>query len=340
IAQRTVGVVAVAEHHPALALQLVEHLLAGDVAALTGLERDEQVGTEFVARRPRRRIRRDLQPQIAADEVQSRIARQRTRQQARLTQHLKTVANPQHWHAAVSSRDHLAHHRCELGDCAAAQIVPIREAARHHHRVDALEIGVGVPQADRPGTGQPDRTRRIDVVKRAGESDDPHSRGHDCSLLTDQSSITVFAKRDSAISARVSSSMLSSTSSSKRLPCRTSDTPSKPRRPSAPTIACPCGSRISALGITCTTTLATAITLPAAMPRPPHRHDPRYALHRGAAIASRTCASATAGHSTCGGSDDHMASSTIVLLSGSASRYSCMTGWPASLITATMRPWS
>src|SRR2546426_9323772 len=30
------------------------------------------------------------------------------------------------------------------------------------------------------------------------------------------------------------------------------------RSPRAPTIACPCGSRISALGITCTTTRATA----------------------------------------------------------------------------------
>ena len=68
------------------------------------LQRHQQVGAEFVARRPRRRIRRDLQPQIAADEVQARVARQRARQQARLTQHLKTVANPQHWHALLGSR--------------------------------------------------------------------------------------------------------------------------------------------------------------------------------------------------------------------------------------------
>jgi hypothetical protein len=39
----------------------------------------------------------------------------------------------------------------------------------------------------------------------------------------------------------------------------------------------------------------------------------------------KTVASGTAGQSTLGGSDDHMASSTIVLLPGWASRYSCMT---------------
>ena len=53
----------------------------------------------------------------------------------------------------------------------------------------------------------------------------PTRGGHDCSRLTVQSSITVLANSDSAISARVSSSMLSSTSSSNRLPCRTSEIP-------------------------------------------------------------------------------------------------------------------
>src|SRR6185312_1764994 len=123
IALRAVGVVAVAEYHPTLALELVEHLLTGDVAALPRLQRHQQIGAEFVARRPRRRIRRDLQPEIAAHEVQARVARQRPRKQASLTQHLKTVANPQHWHALPGSPDHLAHHRCELGDSATPKIV-------------------------------------------------------------------------------------------------------------------------------------------------------------------------------------------------------------------------
>src|SRR5215217_3681217 len=320
VPHRAVGVVAVAEHYAALALELVEHLLVGDVAALTRLQRHHQIGAFLVARRPRRRIGRNLEPQIAADEVQAGVARQRPRQQARLAEHLKTVANTQHWQALLGTADHLAHHRREFRYRAATQIVTVRKAAGHHHRVDTLQVGVGVPQADGLGAGQPNRPRRVDVVECAGKCDDAHTHRHDGSLLTVQSSMTVFANSDSAISATVLSSMLSSTSSSNRLPCRTSETPSKPRRPSAPTIACPCGSRISVLGITCTTTLATAITLPAATRLPPHRHDPRYALHSGAARASKTCASATAGQSTCSGTSDHMASSTIVLLSGCTSR--------------------
>ena len=60
-------------------------------------------------------------------------------------------------------------------------------------------------------------------------------------------------------------------------------------------------------------------------------------MHNGAAIASKTCASGTAGQSTSGGSDDHIASSTTVLLPGWASRYSCITCSPATLITAAIR---
>ena len=43
-------------------------------------------------------------------------------------------------------------------------------------------------------------------------------------------------------------------------------------------------------------------------------------MHNGAAIASKTCASGTAGQPTSGGSDDHIASSTTVLLPGWARR--------------------
>src|SRR5688500_12359343 len=59
----------------------------------------------------------------------------------------------------------------------------------------------------------------------------------------------------SRTSARVASSA-SSTSSSNRLPCRTSMMPSKPSRGSAPCTALPWGSRISGLGITSTITRA------------------------------------------------------------------------------------
>ena len=100
VAHRTVGVVAVAEHHPALALEFVEHGFAGHVAALAGLQRHQQLGALLVARCPRRRGRRHLAATVAADEVQAGVAGQRARQQPGLAQHLKSVADAQHRHAA------------------------------------------------------------------------------------------------------------------------------------------------------------------------------------------------------------------------------------------------
>ena len=62
-------------------------------------------------------------------------------------------------------------------------------------------------------------------------------------------------------SASVSSDASPDTSTSKRLPWRTSTTPSNPSRGSAPSTALPCGSRISGLGITSTTYRATSESL-------------------------------------------------------------------------------
>src|ERR1700758_3963751 len=120
-----------------------------------------------------------------------------------------------------------------------------------------------MPKADRLRPGPAYRPDGVDVVESAGKRDDPNACGHDGSLLTVQSSITVLANSASAISATVASSTESSTSNSNRLPCRTSETPAWPSRFNAPTIAWPCGSRISAFGMTLTTTRATQLLLAA-----------------------------------------------------------------------------
>src|ERR1700758_2366472 len=137
----------------------------------------------------------------------------------------------------ASSRDHFAHHRREPRDRTAPQIVAVGEPARHHYRLDALEVGVGMPEADRLGADETHRPRGVHVVERPGKGDDADTGRHCGSRLTVHSSITVFANSDSAISASAESSTLSSTSSSNRLPCRTSEMPAWPSRPNAPTIA-------------------------------------------------------------------------------------------------------
>jgi hypothetical protein len=38
-----------------------------------------------------------------------------------------------------------------------------------------VQVGVGVPERDRLGPGQPDRAASVGVVQRAREGDDPYS---------------------------------------------------------------------------------------------------------------------------------------------------------------------
>ncbi|WP_369827111.1 phosphoribosylformylglycinamidine synthase subunit PurQ, partial [Mycobacterium sp. E188] len=52
----------------------------------------------------------------------------------------------------------------EPGDRPRAQVVAVGETAGHHHGVDALEVGVGVPQADGLGTDTPRRPGGVDAV--------------------------------------------------------------------------------------------------------------------------------------------------------------------------------
>lgn len=176
--------------------------------------------------------------------MQTGVAGQRTGKQPGLAQDLKSVANTQYRETLRRGTDDLTHHGRELRDRTGPQIVAVGEASGHHHGVHLLEVGVGVPETHGLRTGEPDRPCRVDVVERAGKVITPTRAVTPVpagSRLTLQSSMTVLANSDSAISASVSSSMLSSTSSSNRLPCRTSETAPKPRRPSAPTIACPWG---------------------------------------------------------------------------------------------------
>ncbi|WP_369828496.1 phosphoribosylformylglycinamidine synthase subunit PurQ, partial [Mycobacterium sp. E735] len=52
----------------------------------------------------------------------------------------------------------------EPGDRPRTQVVAVGETAGHHHGVDALEVGVGVPQADGLGTDTPRRPGGVDAV--------------------------------------------------------------------------------------------------------------------------------------------------------------------------------
>ena len=61
---------------------------------------------------------------------------------------------------------------------AGAGIVAVRETAGHDHSVDALQVGVGMPQIHRLGTGAANRTGGVDVIKRPREGDDSDADAH------------------------------------------------------------------------------------------------------------------------------------------------------------------
>ena len=61
------------------------------------------------------------------------------------------------------------HDRREPGDRAAAQVVAVGEAAGQDDRVDAVQIGIAVPQRDGFAAGHSHRARRVAVVEAARE---------------------------------------------------------------------------------------------------------------------------------------------------------------------------
>src|SRR6478735_6672323 len=121
-----VGVPAlVAEDHAALALELVERVLVGDVLPVLVLQRDRDVLSRRVVAGPGRVDVVDREDLLAAHAVQVVVLDHRAGQQVGLGEHLEAVADAQDRQALVRGVDDLAHHRRETADGARAQIVAV-----------------------------------------------------------------------------------------------------------------------------------------------------------------------------------------------------------------------
>ena len=150
-----------------------------DEAALAVLDRDRDLGMLVVRHGPRRRGRLDPQPLVAADEPADVVADQRAGQQVRLAEDLEAVADAEHGETARRPLDDRLHDRGEAGDRAAAQVVPVREAAGEHDGVCLVQVRIGMPERHRLGAGSGDRAGRVTVVQTAGKGHDadPHCHG-------------------------------------------------------------------------------------------------------------------------------------------------------------------
>ncbi len=76
---------------------------------------------------------------VAADELEAAIAEQRAGQQAGFHQNLEAVADAQHQPAGGGELLDRLHHRRELGDGAAAQVIAVGEAAGQNDGIHVAE---------------------------------------------------------------------------------------------------------------------------------------------------------------------------------------------------------
>src|SRR5438552_17594232 len=81
-----------------------------------------------------------------ANVLQAGIAHESARQQPRLAQNLKSIANSEDDSAAISKLLHRLHHGRELSDGAGAEVVAISKSAGHDHCVAVFQIMRLMPQ--------------------------------------------------------------------------------------------------------------------------------------------------------------------------------------------------
>ena len=143
------------------------------VVALVVLDHDAQELALAAGAGERGAVVLDAQVHVAAHELEARVAQQGARQQARLDEDLEAVADAHHEAAVRGEVLHGLHDRAEARDGAAAQVVAVAEAARQDDGVDALEVGVLVPEVVGAGVGEgADGVVGVGVAVRAGEDDD------------------------------------------------------------------------------------------------------------------------------------------------------------------------
>ena len=128
----------VAHHDAVVGPEPRQRLGVADVVALEVVDRDAQdvTGLGLAGEHRARALdlaastvsHRNLRPAFFCSAPGSRPG---------LAEHLEAVADPDDRTAGRGELGHRVHHRREPGDRAGAEVVAVREAAGHHHRVDA-----------------------------------------------------------------------------------------------------------------------------------------------------------------------------------------------------------
>ena len=102
---------------------------------------------------------------IASNECAVVVANQTTGEQMRFDEHLKTIANTKNGHPLVGCINDLGHDRRVGGDCAASQIVAVRETSGENNCVYCAKVVLAVPEGNRLTAGELDCAERIAIVE-------------------------------------------------------------------------------------------------------------------------------------------------------------------------------
>jgi hypothetical protein len=173
VAGQAAFAVAVPKDHLAIAFQLVERRVVGEVVAFSmsnGCAEDLSLGQLAGERRVRLL---DADHHVAAEEPQVLIAHQRAGQQSHFRQHLEAVADAEDQPARGGVAFDRLHDRRELGQRAGAQVVAVGEAAGDDDAVGAAQVGVLVPEDLAFGAENVAHdVLRVVIAVRAGEEND------------------------------------------------------------------------------------------------------------------------------------------------------------------------
>ena len=172
------GGVDVAHDDLVVGLHLLEGRRVDRVVALVVLDDDAQ-HVALRAGAGERRVRRlHAQVDVPADELEARVPDEAAGQEAGLDQDLEAVADAHHESAVRGEVGDGLHDGAEARDGAAAQVVAVAEPAGDDDAVDALEVGVLVPEVLGGDAGEGlERVVRVAVGVDAGEDDDADAQG-------------------------------------------------------------------------------------------------------------------------------------------------------------------
>jgi hypothetical protein len=93
------------------------------------------------------------------------VSGQGSREKAALTQNLESIADPQDWESNLSFVNHQRHDGGKLCNRSTAQVITVGKTTRENNCVNAMQIGITMPQCHRSATSNSDCSGSIYIIE-------------------------------------------------------------------------------------------------------------------------------------------------------------------------------